>query len=67
MLQDEAKQHPKKVQVLDLDQTVSPGNHYDADVNGQVCRFDGVHFSAYCSELARADGARRGAQDARAR
>jgi hypothetical protein len=51
MLQDEAKQHPKKVQVLDLDQTVSPGNHYDADVNGQVCRFDGVHFSAYCSEL----------------
>ncbi len=51
MLQDEAKQHPKKVQVLDLDRTVSPGNHYDADVNGQVCRFDGVHFSAYCGEL----------------
>ena len=51
MLQDEAKQHPKKIQVLDLDQTVSPGNHFDADVNGQVCRFDGVHFSAYCSEL----------------
>ena len=37
--------------MLDLDQTVSPGNHFDADVNGQVCRFDGVHFSAYCSEL----------------
>jgi peptidoglycan/LPS O-acetylase OafA/YrhL len=51
MLEAAAKRHPKKVSFLDLDQTVSPGNHFDADVNGQLCRFDGVHFSAYCSEL----------------
>jgi SGNH domain (fused to AT3 domains) len=46
-----AKRHPNTVRVLDLDQTVSPDNHYTANVNGQLCRFDGVHFSAYCSEL----------------
>jgi peptidoglycan/LPS O-acetylase OafA/YrhL len=51
MLEAAARRHPKTVSVLDLDQTVSPGNHYDANVNGQLCRFDGVHFSAYCSEL----------------
>ncbi len=51
MLEAAARRHPKTVSVLNLDQTVSPGNHYDADVNGQLCRFDGVHFSAYCSEL----------------
>jgi peptidoglycan/LPS O-acetylase OafA/YrhL len=51
MLAAAARRHPKTVHVLDLDQTVSPGNHYDANVNGQLCRFDGVHFSAYCSKL----------------
>ena len=51
MLQAAARRHPKTVRLLDLDQTVSPGNHYSAKVNGQLCRFDGVHFSAYCSEL----------------
>jgi hypothetical protein len=51
MLKAAASRHPKTVRVLDLDQTVSPGNHFDANVNGQLCRFDGVHFSAYCSEL----------------
>lgn len=51
MLEAAARRSPNTVQVLDLDQTVSPGNHYDANVNGQLCRFDGVHFSVYCSEL----------------
>ena len=51
MLEAAARRHPGTVDVLDLDQTVSPGNHYDANVNGQLCRFDGVHFSAYCSDL----------------
>jgi peptidoglycan/LPS O-acetylase OafA/YrhL len=51
MFEAAARRHPKTTSVLDLDQTISPGNHYDADVNGQLCRFDGVHFSAYCSEL----------------
>ena len=51
MLASAARKHPRTVRVLDLDRTVSPGNHYDANVNGQLCRFDGVHFSTYCSEL----------------
>jgi hypothetical protein len=51
MLEAAARRHPSTVSVLDIDQTVSPGNHYNAKVNGQLCRFDGVHFSAYCSEL----------------
>jgi len=51
MLEAAARSHPGTVSVIDIDQTVSPGNHYNADVNGQLCRFDGVHFSAYCSEL----------------
>ena len=51
MLQEAAREHPSNVQVLDLDQTVSPGDHYNATVNGQRCRFDGVHFSLYCAEL----------------
>jgi peptidoglycan/LPS O-acetylase OafA/YrhL len=51
MLEAAAKRHPKTVSLLDIDQTISPGNHYDANVNGQLCRFDGVHFSAYCSGL----------------
>jgi peptidoglycan/LPS O-acetylase OafA/YrhL len=51
MLEEAARRHPSTVSVLDIDQTVSPGNHYNAKVNGQLCRFDGVHFSAYCSEL----------------
>jgi peptidoglycan/LPS O-acetylase OafA/YrhL len=51
MLQEAARRHPSTVSVLNIDQTVSPGGHYNAKVNGQLCRFDGVHFSAYCSEL----------------
>jgi len=51
MLESAARRHPKTVKVLDIDPTVSPGNHYDASVNGQLCRFDGVHFTVYCSEL----------------
>ena len=51
MLENEARRHPSTVRVLDIDQIVSPGNHYDARVDGQVCRFDGIHFSVFCSKL----------------
>jgi len=51
MLRAVARRHPSTVSVLDIDQTVSPEGHYDANVNGQLCRFDGVHFSAYCGDL----------------
>ena len=36
---------------LDLDTTVSPGDHYNAKVDGQLCRFDGIHFSVFCAKL----------------
>jgi peptidoglycan/LPS O-acetylase OafA/YrhL len=51
MLEAAARRHPNAVKVLDIDPTISPDNHYDASVNGQLCRFDGVHFTVYCSEL----------------
>jgi hypothetical protein len=37
--------------VLNIDATISPGNHYDAKVDGQICRFDGIHFSLFCGTL----------------
>jgi peptidoglycan/LPS O-acetylase OafA/YrhL len=51
MLQKEAREHPGKVQLLDIDTTVSPGNHYTVKVDGQLCRFDGIHFSVFCAKL----------------
>jgi hypothetical protein len=39
------------VRVLNIDQVVSPGNRYQREVNGKLCRFDGIHFAIYCSEL----------------
>ena len=51
MLDGEAKRHPGSVRVLDVDRTVSPDNRYDARVKGQLCRFDGIHFSVYCAKL----------------
>ena len=52
MLEKEARGHPGSVGVVDLDRTVSPGNHYDAKVDGQLCRFDGIHVSVFCAKLA---------------
>ncbi len=51
MLHAEAREHPGTVQVLDVDKTVSPDNRYDVRVKGQICRFDGIHFSVFCAKL----------------
>jgi peptidoglycan/LPS O-acetylase OafA/YrhL len=51
LLEREAQRHPASVRALDIDRIISPGNHYDARVDGQVCRFDGIHFSVFCSKL----------------
>ena len=51
MIEAAARLDPSHVRVLDIDDTVSPGNHYQAKVHGQLCRFDGIHFTLYCSEL----------------
>jgi peptidoglycan/LPS O-acetylase OafA/YrhL len=46
-----ASRFPGQVRVLDIDDYVSPGNQFDQDVNGQPCRFDGLHFTQYCAQL----------------
>jgi peptidoglycan/LPS O-acetylase OafA/YrhL len=51
MLAREARRYPSSVRVLDIDRTISPGNRYTARVDGQLCRFDGIHFSVFCSKL----------------
>lgn len=38
-------------ELLNLDHTISPGNHYDLTVHGQMCRFDGIHFTLYCGTM----------------
>lgn len=37
--------------VLDIDKTLSPDGQYTPVVNGQLCRFDGIHVTTYCGEL----------------
>ena len=37
--------------VLNIDTYLSPAGHYTTDVNGQLCRFDGIHVTTYCGEL----------------
>jgi hypothetical protein len=43
------------VQVLNIDRVVAPGHRYQREVNGKLCRFDGIHFAIYCSELVAPD------------
>jgi peptidoglycan/LPS O-acetylase OafA/YrhL len=50
MLATAARDQPG-VRMLDIDKVVSPGDRYHADVNGHLCRFDGVHFSVFCSKV----------------
>jgi peptidoglycan/LPS O-acetylase OafA/YrhL len=37
--------------VLNIDTYLSPNDAYTTDLNGQLCRFDGIHVTVYCSEL----------------
>jgi peptidoglycan/LPS O-acetylase OafA/YrhL len=51
MLATAARRDPGNAAVLDLDRTISPGGHYDATVDGQPCRLDGIHPSVFCAKL----------------
>jgi len=55
MLQSAAARYPGEVRVLDIDKVVAPGNHYERTVDGKLCRFDGVHFTIFCSNLLQFD------------
>jgi hypothetical protein len=54
MLSAAAKGHAN-VGVVNIDKFVSPSNQYQGSVNGHLCRFDGIHFTLYCSELVQPD------------
>ena len=45
LLRSVAGQDPTEVRVLNIDRVVSPGNRYQREVNGKLCRFDGIHFA----------------------
>ena len=51
MLQSAVRAHPDSSKLLSIDDVVSPGNRFRARVNGQLCRFDGIHFTIYCGQL----------------
>ncbi len=51
MLQRVAAEHPGQVSVVNVDQTLSPTNQYTPTVDGQLCRFDGIHFTVFCAKL----------------
>jgi hypothetical protein len=55
LLRTAAASDSADVQVLNIDDVVSPGHRYQREVNGKLCRFDGIHFAIYCSELVAPD------------
>ena len=55
LLRTAAAGDPTEVRVLNIDRVVAPGNRYQREVNGKLCRFDGIHFAIYCSELVAPD------------
>jgi hypothetical protein len=50
MLEAAARRCPNRAEVLSVDQYVSPGNRYNAMLDGKLCRFDGVHLTIFCGE-----------------
>ena len=53
MIRAVAARYPGRVQVVDLDRAISPGDRYTPRLGGHLCRFDGVHFTIYCGERLR--------------
>lgn len=51
LLAEAARSQPGEVRVLDIDRLISPGNRYQEYVDGQLCRFDGLHFTEFCAEV----------------
>jgi peptidoglycan/LPS O-acetylase OafA/YrhL len=51
LIREAAETDHADASVLDIDRWLSPDGHYTADVNGQDCRFDGIHVTTYCGEL----------------
>jgi len=52
MLAKLAAAFPDQVHLVDLDSYLSPGNHFNATLNGHACRWsDGVHFYPYCGAI----------------
>ena len=48
-----AARHPDAASVLNIDKYVSPGGRFQRRIRGNLCRFDGVHFAMYCTQVVR--------------
>jgi hypothetical protein len=51
MLESTVRRFPGEAGYFNIDSVISPGNRYRGRLHGQLCRFDGIHFSIYCSRL----------------
>jgi hypothetical protein len=51
MLAAAAAANPGHVQVLDIDKLLGASRGFRSRVDGKLCRFDGVHFTVFCSRL----------------
>ena len=54
MIQSTVRRYPGRAAFLNIDSVVSPGNRYRSRINGELCRFDGMHFTIYCGQLLQA-------------
>jgi hypothetical protein len=51
MLARAARRDHGDAAVVNVDRTISPGNQYDATVDGEPCRLDGIHPNVFCTKL----------------
>jgi peptidoglycan/LPS O-acetylase OafA/YrhL len=51
MLARAARRDHGNAAVVNVDRTISPGNQYDATVDGEPCRLDGIHPNVFCTKL----------------
>jgi hypothetical protein len=51
MIESAVRRYPDRAALLNIDTVLSPGNRYQATVNGKLCRLDGIHPTIYCGQL----------------
>jgi peptidoglycan/LPS O-acetylase OafA/YrhL len=51
MLATAARRDHGDAAVVNVDRTISPGDRYDATVDGEPCRLDGIHPDVFCTKL----------------
>jgi peptidoglycan/LPS O-acetylase OafA/YrhL len=51
LIRQAARSDGVNASVLDIDTWLSPAGRYTTDLNGRLCRFDGIHVTVYCSKV----------------